>query len=268
MSHSNCLYLCNPTTRHWVSVFPPALQHDTVAGLYVHGPSSEYRVLYYRDIGLGPITFYITTVGSGKERCIWPHSSSASVRKLLAGGSEDTNFKEPFLFHGNLYWLLHLPNPSDILVFDTLHEVFRWLRAPVIVRSLVSSLLEIDGKLALSYSHLGASTVDLWLLQDCEQVVWVHKHRIELPVMEISRFEEEEECWYSHILSREGDVLVDGFDWQLHYDIRGNLLEKFQCNGRLLNVTAKILRESLLPRALFQAPGNTSTPGPPFFWGL
>jgi hypothetical protein len=44
-----------------------------------------------------------------------------------------------------------------------------------------------------------ASTVDLWLLQDYKHVVWVHKYCVELPVMEINHFEEDE-YWYLHIL--------------------------------------------------------------------
>ena len=249
MSFRNRLYLSNPTTRQWVSVFPPALKHVKVkaAGLYVHG--SEYRVLYYREIGL-ETTFYISTVGSGNERCIRPHSSLVFVRKLIAAESDAIDFKEPFLFHGNLHWLISLPSCRDILVFDTIGEVFWLLHAPVKNLALMSSLLEIDGMLSISNSNVGGSKVNLWLLQDYKGVVWVHKYRIKLPVLEISRFEEHG-GWCSHILSREGDVLVDGYHWQLHFDRNGNLLEKFQCNGRLLNFTVNVFRESLVPHALF-----------------
>uniref|UniRef100_A0A0D3HHR9 F-box domain-containing protein n=2 Tax=Oryza TaxID=4527 RepID=A0A0D3HHR9_9ORYZ len=253
MSYNNYLHLCNPTTRQWLWVFPPALQHDTVLGLYSHGHSSEYRVLYYREIGLGP-EFYISIVGSGKERSIWPHSSSASLRKWLAKGKEETQFNEPFLFHGNLHWLPHLGGQNKIVVFDTLDEVFRWLHVPFKMHN-VSSLLEIEGSLAMSNSHIGSSKVDLWLLQDYKHMVWVHKYRIELPVIEIRRFEEDD-GWYLHIVSQEGDVLVDGFDWQFHYDIKGNLLEKFQCSGRMLNITPHILQESLVPHEVFQILDN------------
>ncbi|EAZ17300.1 hypothetical protein OsJ_32820 [Oryza sativa Japonica Group] len=190
MSYNNYLHLCNPTTRQWLWVFPPALQHDTVLGLYSHGHSSEYRVLYYREIGLGP-EFYISIVGSGKERSIWPHSSSASLRKWLAKGKEETQFNEPFLFHGNLHWLPHLGGQNKIVVFDTLDEVFRWLHVPFKMHNM-SSLLEIEGSLAMSNSHIGSSKVDLWLLQDYKHMVWVHKYRIELPVIEIRRFEEDD----------------------------------------------------------------------------
>jgi len=174
------------------------------------------------------------------------------VRKLIAAESDAIDFKEPFLFHGNLHWLISLPNCRDILVFDTIGEVFWLLHAPVKNLALVSSLLEIDGMLAISNSNIGGSKVNLWLLQDYRGGVWVHKYCIELPVIEISRFEEDE-GWCSHILSRKGDVLVDGFDWQLHFDRNGNLLENFRCNSRLLNFTVNVFREPRSTCSLLRA---------------
>lgn len=143
-------------------------------------------------------TFYISTVGSGKERCIWPHSSSASLRAWLVKGSEGTNFNEPFLFHGNLHWLPHLGRHKKIVMFDTVNEVFKWLQLPVMTRNVVS-LLEIEGKLAMSNSHIESSYVDLWLLLDYKRVVWAHKYHIELPMIEIRRFEKDG-GWSSHIV--------------------------------------------------------------------
>ncbi|CAN6320297.1 unnamed protein product [Urochloa humidicola] len=268
MSYNNNLHLCNPATRQWLRVFPPAFRHCKAVGLYyAHGPSSdsEYRVLYYRENG-GEPTFYINTVGSGKERCIWSHSSSESLRKWLVKGTKGTKFEEPFLFHGNLHWLPHFGRHKKIVMFDTVDEVFQWLQLPFKMCT-VASLLEVEGMLAMSNSYIESSKVDLWVLQDYKRVVWVHKYRIKLPVIEIRRFEEDGD-WCSHILSKEGDVLVDGFDWQLHYDKKGNLLEKFRCNGRMMNFTAHILRESLVPDAVFHSLDNESRHAPHFFRGL
>uniref|UniRef100_A0A0D9XNQ3 DYW domain-containing protein n=1 Tax=Leersia perrieri TaxID=77586 RepID=A0A0D9XNQ3_9ORYZ len=83
----------------------------------------------------------------------------------------------------------------------------------------VSSLLESDDRLAISNSHTGSSKVDLWVLLDYTRMVWVRKYQIELPVIQIRRFEEGD-CWCSHIVSQKGDVLVDGLDWQFHYDLK------------------------------------------------
>lgn len=254
LSYNNCLHLCNPTTRQWVWVSPPALPCDKVAGLY-HA-HDEYRVLYYRAIGL-ECTFYVSTVGSGKERCIPPYSSSTSLRAWFAERLKFPIFREPFLFHGNLHWLAEKDN---ILMFNTVDEVFQWLPLPF--KGFASSLLETEGKLAVSKRT--KSSVDLWLLQDYERVVWVHKYQIELPVIDIRRFEEMD-LWDPHIVSEEGDVWIDAGCWQLHYDRKGNLLEKFQCDGRVVEFTAHILRESLVPDAVFQNSDNDSRHAPHFF---
>ncbi|KAL6645724.1 hypothetical protein ACP70R_017332 [Stipagrostis hirtigluma subsp. patula] len=205
------------------------------------------------------LLFFINTVGSEKERCISPHLSWTSMKMWLGKA-------EPFLYNGNLHWLPSLGGQNKILVFDTLTEVFGSLCPPGKIRA-VASFLEIEGMLAMSNCHVGSSKVDLWLLQDYKRVVWVHKYRIQLPVMEIRRFERDG-GWCSHVLSKEGDVLVDGLDWQFHYDIKGNLLDKFQCSGRLLTVTPHILRESLVPHEVFRLQENESKHEPPFFRGL
>ncbi|KAK3147493.1 hypothetical protein QOZ80_3BG0283040 [Eleusine coracana subsp. coracana] len=266
MSFKRLLYLCNPTTRQWVSILRPALRHDTVMGLYAHGSSSEYRVLYCRHNHGKPL-FFISTVGSEIERYISPSLSSGSMRKWLGKRSEAAHLNESFLFNGNLHWLPRLGRQSKILVFDTLNETFWWLRVPFKIR-LVVSFLEVEGSLAMSNSHMGSSKVDVWLLLDYGHAEWVHKYRIELPVLDIRRFEDRD--WCSHVVSKERDVFVDGFDWQLHYDLKGNLLKKFQCNGRMLNFTTHIHRESLVSHAFFRMleHENGGIHAPPFFRGL
>ncbi|GJN08115.1 hypothetical protein PR202_ga26006 [Eleusine coracana subsp. coracana] len=80
MSFKRLLYLCNPTTRQWVSILRPALRHNTVMGLYAHGSSSEYRVLYCRHNHGKPL-FFISTVGSEIERGIPLRSARAQGAK-------------------------------------------------------------------------------------------------------------------------------------------------------------------------------------------
>ncbi|KAL6902282.1 hypothetical protein ACP4OV_005158 [Aristida adscensionis] len=187
MSYGDLLYLCNPVTRQWVLVSRLALQHDTLMGLYVHGPSLEYQVLYYRNIGREPM-FFINTEGTEKERCISPRLSQASMEKWLGRVPKASDFDEPFMFNGNLHWLPFLGGQNRVLVFDTLNEVFGWLCPPVRIRA-VASLLEIEGSLAISNCHIGSSKVDLWVLLDYQRVIWVHKFRIKLSVIEIRH------CW-------------------------------------------------------------------------
>lgn len=139
-------------------------------------------------------------------------------------------------------------------MFDTINEMFELLLAPVIIEDS-ASLLEIDGMLAMSNNHMGSSKVHLWLLEDYKRAVWVRKYRIELPVIEFRRFEEDDDYWCSQVVPEEGDVLVEGFEtiyWQFLYDKMGDFRKKFHCDGRLLNFTRHILRESLVPHAFFQ----------------
>jgi hypothetical protein len=119
-------------------------------------------------------------------------------------------------------------------------------------------LLEMEGTLAISSSNIGGSEVDLWLLQDYKSAIWVHKYRIKLPVLEIRRFDPE-------FISPEGDVLVDVGGFLLHYDIKGNMLQKFHCDGRMLNFTTHILQESLVPHTFFRAQEDGNVEEPPFF---
>ncbi|GJN31221.1 hypothetical protein PR202_gb19587 [Eleusine coracana subsp. coracana] len=104
-----------------------------------------------------------------------------------------------------------------ILVYDTVDEMFRWLNVSFKIY-LVASLLEIEGTLAMSNSHIEASEVDLWFM-DYNSSLWTHKYRIDLPVIDIRRFELG--TWLSQVVSQDRDVLVDGFNWQLYYDEKG-----------------------------------------------
>lgn len=52
------------------------------------------------------------------------------------------------------------------------------------------------------------------------------------------------------------------------YDRKGTLLRKFLCNGRLLDLTTHILKESLVPHTFFRMQEDRSAREPPFFRGL
>ncbi|KAM0899174.1 hypothetical protein ACQ4PT_021472 [Festuca glaucescens] len=292
MSYYARLYLCNPATRQWCSVYPPELQHDTIMGLYAHGcshSSREYRVLYYRRIGVAP-TFYINTVGTENERVIWPETSSESVTKWLRRGPLNLRLDKPCLFSNNLHWPPCSTWLKCLLVFDTVTEVFQWFEGPTELGHM-TWLLEMEGTLAISSSNIGGSEVDLWLLQDYKSAIWVHKYRIKLPVLEIRRFDQDvvtETDWCPEFISPEGDVLVDedgetDADWDsevvspegnvlvdvvnllLHYDIKGNMLQKFHCDGRMLHFMTHILQESLVPHTFFRMQEDGNVEEPPFF---
>lgn len=76
-------YICNPATRQWTIL--PGLTGGTVAALYLHRPSGEYRVLFWKDVNTSTIdAYYVLTVGSSeKPRCIGLPVSSESMKPFL-----------------------------------------------------------------------------------------------------------------------------------------------------------------------------------------
>lgn len=59
-------YICNPATRQWTVL--PGLTGGTVAALYRHGASGEYRILFWK-YGKNDIiaVYYVHTVGSSEK---------------------------------------------------------------------------------------------------------------------------------------------------------------------------------------------------------
>nr|TKV96596.1 hypothetical protein SEVIR_9G438400v2 [Setaria viridis] len=216
MSYNKCLHLCNPTTRQWL------------------------LVLYYRAMGDLAPKFYISTVGSGKEKCIWPHSPSASLIVWLAKGSEGTAFNEPFLFHGNLHWLPHLGRHDKIVMFDTVNEVFQWLQLPFKMCNVKKDtpVLEMEGKLAVFSCDEDVRVAEIWLLQDHKNQMWACKYHIELPALDISTLPDLDSGYIQEV----GRKSCDGrppaeLQRLLLSDMNGYLQVRFRWDGSLLKIT-------------------------------
>lgn len=273
-------YVCNPVTRQWAPL--PTLDYREVAGLYAHDPSGEYRVLYYKgaEDEDAETCYYILTVGSQEGRSIGcPISPELEAEEDpkgeqpeqgledmgLAIGLEEAFRQPPALVCHNLHWPPQERQSYHILVFDTVAEVFRWMNPPV--RNSNMRLLEMEGKLAMSVSGEGEQRVELWLLEDYLNEIWVRKYWIELPVAEITSLGYQG-GWHSFVVSLEGDVLVECPRQLLHCDRNGNLLKKFWCSGHWQTATTHLLKESLLPHAIFQTQRDDDVQEPPFFQGL
>ncbi|TVU47363.1 hypothetical protein EJB05_06962, partial [Eragrostis curvula] len=161
-----------------------------------HDLTWEFWIIALKPWTSAPTNSVPCDVGSNNQRHIISGLSSAPMRKWLPRGSAAEDIEGPTISHGNLHWLPHTGRQRNILVFDTTNEIFRLLLAPVTIE-LGASLLEIDGMLAMSNSHVGESYVDLWLLQDYRLAVWVRKYHVELPVIEFRRFEEDDDNWFA-----------------------------------------------------------------------
>ena len=154
-----------------------------------------------------------------------------------------------------------------MLVFNTEAEVFSWMSSPNHIREGSMQLLEMDRKLAMSVSRNGRPTLELWRLEDYHNEIWVQIYRIRIPVMHIPELHYID--WFPHVVSPEGDVLIEcSSKLLLHCDRNGNLLQKFQFREET-PLVRHTLKETLLPHAIFQAPKITNGDfAPPFFEGI
>lgn len=255
LSSDDRLYLYNPTTRHW-GCLPPLDSDNTIAGLYWHRISDDYRVLCFRLHEDGKYCYYVMEAGTRKQRLVSRQVSL--IHSPWPAGSARRS--PPVLLHDNLHWPPVSSRPESIAVFNTVTEEFWFMRSPAIyVDSLLISnvkLLDMEGVLALSSSCREATgddgplRVDLWFLEDYNNDrVWVCKYRIELPVEEISRFHAFLDGWNAVVVSHEGDVLVYLWNLLLGYDSEGNSVANLPCDCRFLEIGPHMLKRSLVPHA-------------------
>jgi hypothetical protein len=107
-------------------------------------------------------------------------------------------------------------------------------------------LLEMQGKLAMSTCRRGALVVELFILEDYHDEIWVRAHRIQLPV-ELTRDFDYQEEGLAFIGSEDGDVLVSTPQSVLHYNRNGRRVKDFVSKGFPHYVTTHLLKESLVP---------------------
>ena len=277
VSFVNIWYICNPATRQWVAL--PDLSSCTVIGLYAHVSSGEHRVLFYtgKDDVSTWTRYYILRVGALQAREIGRPIPPAATGVVLLNigmgfpklsiGLDHISLSPPVQLLRNLHWPPQERQEYRMLVFNTEAEVFSWMSSPNHIREGSVQLLEMDRKLAMSVSRNGRPTLELWRLEDYHNEIWVQIYRIRIPVMHIPELHYID--WFPHVVSPEGDVLIEcSSKLLLHCDRNGNLLQKFQFREET-PLVRHTLKETLLPHAIFQAPKITNGDfAPPFFEGI
>jgi F-box interacting protein len=179
--------ICNLATRQHAPL--PLLSNFSVAGMYPHAPTGDYRLLLYTPQKLiykhylapdAQYACHVFTLGSSEPpRLIgWPEPAEA-IYDLLPG----------VLVRGRLHWHLGKKSESSsdviIMVFDTMAESFRKMRAPGVPGG--ADLFEMDGVLGMSsFNNREAEVVKVWAMEDYGSEVWALKYRVELPVPEVS----------------------------------------------------------------------------------
>jgi hypothetical protein len=70
---------------------------------------------------------------------------------------------------------------GKMLAFDTVSETFRLMsRPPERAGGTARVLLELDGELSVAAMQ-GATSLDIWALQDYEAEIWTLRYRVEVP---------------------------------------------------------------------------------------
>ncbi|XP_048567120.1 uncharacterized protein LOC125547178 [Triticum urartu] len=98
---------------------------------------------------------------------------------------------------------------TSFMVFDTMAESFRQIRAPLVPTN--SSIFEMDDMLGIYSCNKAKKIVDIWVLQNYESEVWDLKYRVDLPTAEIwGKFEgiDADSYWYVTVVSGDGVVLL------------------------------------------------------------
>ncbi|CAL5039458.1 unnamed protein product [Urochloa decumbens] len=270
LSSDDRFFVCNPATHQWTRLLSP-LRSSWLAGFYRHGPTGEYRALFFRGNWAGwPRTnYYILVPDSRKGGGIGLPAEKAAGYRFRG-----SPLGPPALAHGRLHWMPRRKKQGHkIMVFDTATEVVTVMAPPLIREHMW--LHEVGGELAMSCccGNRVVATVELWLLQDYANGIWVCKHRVRLPTVEVSSFPFDETWRVFFMSAEEGVVVVTPEQKLLQYDMSGTLLGSFPCNGgRNLKITPYTLKESLVRHGFFETHENAGDrddePLPPFFRGL
>ncbi|GJM90840.1 hypothetical protein PR202_ga07158 [Eleusine coracana subsp. coracana] len=240
VSHSmrryRCHYICNPTTRQWISL-PNLTYRSELVGLYPHSSSGEYRILYFNREGLidRNTLCYVLAVGSSM--------ASRGVGMWMNAPRDNINRTESHLAPIN-------PRIDDNNWAD-------------------SHLVQINGTLGISRTNRSGTMMKLWMLQNYEAEVWSMKYQIEFPVVEMSGIANSSR-FHAMFLSENGGVLIYCYQRPnlFHSDCTGKLLQKFQWDDVFSQPTGKWFKESLVQHAFFNGKDGHCANKPPIFQGL
>lgn len=281
LSYHVRLYACNPCTRHWARLPPLHLHHDIV-GFYACGPleGREYRVLYHAGLQDSDCRYWIFSlfIPDQPARYIGRPANSEAVRLVLASGISPSHEMPPVVVEESLHWRPQAgQDNSNVMVFDTVAEAFRWVPPPRRqeddrwVQVEGDQLLEINGLLAMTL--VAPTMVDVWVLQDYMGEVWMHLYQIELPVAVIDGnhgYDDEGAITAAvFAVSQERNALVQCPHILLQCDTEGIVLENYQLDDHCTILSRYMLQESLLLHGFLPMRESDANDGdPPFFQGL
>ncbi|CAM0884782.1 unnamed protein product [Alopecurus aequalis] len=239
------LSVCNPTTRQYAPL--PLLRGFSLAGMYPHPPTGEYRLLLYPD-GL-----YEPPPGAGYDCYIYALASCEPPRNI--GWPEEEELihgLQPVLFRGSLHWFIENDESGSckILVFDATAELFREMRAPAVPGA--AGIFEMKPVLGVASFNDAVTTIDIWMTRDYDTEVWAFKYRVELPIADLTvRFGFDK---YSSLVVSSWDddgvfIMVRSGESLIQMDMGGKVVASF--HRELLGITEFHLKKSLVPHTFF-----------------
>jgi F-box interacting protein len=241
--------ICNPATRQWARLRCLDDSGISIAALYLHYPSREYRVLYWkkdkdRNQNYLKAAYYIQMMGSGSSsaRCIGVPSDIPRSEQILMAFQNST---APIVFHNCLHWDPDcFQNNSKIVVFDTVVESFRFMSTPAGATSFDTSLCDMEGSMGFSCSDDERTLAKIWVLEDYETRVWSFKYHVKFPVESLGNLQDRMHM----VMSHNGDILIysNSNGYMFHCDKNGMLLEEFQCDPWSLGFIGHWFKESLV----------------------
>ncbi|XP_059646702.1 F-box protein At1g11270-like [Cornus florida] len=179
------LYVCNPGTREFVSV-PRASLTDpyyTVGFGYLCG-SNEYKIVhlffqesFVSDEGMACEVFTLRD-GEGVDSGSWKRVNDCPYKVWTD--------RLPVCVDGVIYWMVS-EQSNSIVLFDMKTEEFGVISYPGWYSELDSNslfLVGLNGFVCLVYCLAAKSTMDIWMLKDCKNSIWVKGYSISLSATE------------------------------------------------------------------------------------
>lgn len=256
--------VCNPATRQHAPL--TGLTNAVAVGaiveaMYPHGPSGEYRVLYWkkgRHLTDHDTVCYVSVVPWGrKPRRIGAPAAFPGMK--LGGVARDwrttvNNSRPPVLFRGCLHWDPGRSPHATIVVFDTVAESFRRMRRPAAATGYCTRLHDMGESIGLTCFEDCRMVAKIWVPEDHEGAVWSLKYRIKFPVESMYNFGDTEHL----VLSHKGDMLVQNYFGccMFHCDSNGKLIQEFRWELWGSSITGLLFKESLIKHAFFPKQGG------------
>ncbi|KAF7039940.1 hypothetical protein CFC21_049883 [Triticum aestivum] len=155
-----------------------------------------------------------------------------------------------------------------VIVFDTIAESFRQIRAPLAPPTNYSCIFEMDDMLGIYSCDKAKKIVDIWVLHNYESEVWDLKYQVDLTIAEIwGKFEglNGDTYWHVTVVSGDGDVLLlvrfgQSQNWLFYVDIDGKLVASFQD----LYVGEGWFKQTLVRHDFFTTLGGHAVDASPF----